>query len=222
MNPSARPRRPRLAYETRLTLLALASGFPGVLITLIIVWVENYPGKVQWTIAVFIVAFWLGFALAVRERLIRPLQTLSNLLAALQEGDYSIRARGSRRDDSLDEVYREVNTLSSTLQSQRLGALEATALLRTVMAEIEVAVFAFDSEQKLKLVNRAGERLLAQPAERLMAKSASELGLADCLSGESTRTLQMSFAGGTGPWEVHRSTFRERGAPHQLLVLSDL
>ena len=90
------------------------------------------------------------------------------------------------------------------------------------MAEIEVAVFAFDSEQKLKLVNRAGERLLAQPAERLMAKSASDLGLADCLTGESTRTLQMSFAGGSGPWEVHRSTFRERGAPHQLLVLSDL
>ena len=116
----------------------------------------------------------------------------------------------------------EVNFLGQILREQRLGALEATALLRTVMAEIEVAIFAFDSEQKLKLVNRAGERLLAQPAERLMGNKASELGLADCLEGEASATLQMSFPGGAGKWEVHRSTFRERGAPHQLLVLSDL
>jgi nitrogen fixation/metabolism regulation signal transduction histidine kinase len=116
----------------------------------------------------------------------------------------------------------EVNFLGQILREQRLGALEATALLRTVMAEIEVAIFAFDSDQKLRLVNRAGERLLAQPAERLMGKSAEDLSLEDCLVAESPGTLQKSFPGGAGRWEVHRSTFRERGAPHQLLVLSDL
>ena len=222
MNPSARPRRPRLAYETRLTLLALASGFPGVLITLIIVWVENYSGKLQWTIAVFIVGFWLGFALAVRERLIRPLQTLSNLLAALQEGDYSIRARGSRHDDSLDEVYREVNTLSSTLQSQRLGALEATALLRTVMAEIDVAVFTFDDRQRLRLVNRAGERLLSGPAERLLGRRAEDLGLAPFLEGAAAHTVQHAFPGGAGRWGIRLGSFRADGLPHRLLVIEDL
>ena len=209
-------------HDRRILLMALASGFPAVLVALILLWSEPQPARVQWTLTVVIIGFWLGFSHAVRERVVFPLQTLSNLLAALREGDFSIRARGAARDDALGEAMLEVNFLGQILREQRLGALEATALLRTVMAEIEVAVFAFDSEQKLKLVNRAGERLLAQPAERLMAKSASELGLADCLSGESTRTLQMSFAGGTGPWEVHRSTFRERGAPHQLLVLSDL
>jgi hypothetical protein len=99
MNPPARPRNPRLAYETRLTLLALASGFPAIVTLMVILWAGDYSGKTQWTLTVFLVGSWLAFAFAVRERLIRPLQTLSNLLAALQEGDYSIRARGSRRDD---------------------------------------------------------------------------------------------------------------------------
>jgi nitrogen fixation/metabolism regulation signal transduction histidine kinase len=221
MTPTARPRPPRLAYETRLTLLALGSGMPGVLATLIIIWTGDFSGKVQWTVTVFLVGFWLGFALAVRERLIRPLQTLSNLLAALQEGDYSIRARGSRRDDALDEVYREVNTLSSTLQSQRLGALEATALLRTVMAEIDVAVFTFDDQQRLRLVNRAGEDLLRVPAERLLGRRAHDLGLAAFLDREPG-TVQHAFPGGAGRWGIRLGSFREGGLPHRLLVIEDL
>lgn len=220
----SRPARMHLTtkHDRRVLVLALAAGFPAVLVALILLWDGSYPARVQWTLTVVIIGFWLGFSHAVRERVVFPLQTLSNLLAALREGDFSIRARGAARDDPLGEAMLEVNFLGQILREQRLGALEATALLRTVMSEIEVAVFAFDGDQKLRLVNRAGERLLAQPAERLMGRSASEVGLADCLSGESTRTLQKSFPAGAGRWEVHRSTFRERGAPHQLLVLSDL
>jgi len=209
-------------HDRRILTMALAAGFPAVLVSLILLWDGPYPARLQWTLTVVIIGFWFGFSHAVRERVVFPLQTLSNLLAALREGDFSIRARGAARDDALGEAMLEVNFLGQILREQRLGALEATALLRTVMAEIEVAIFAFDGDQKLRLVNRAGERLLAQPAERLMGKSAADLGLADCLGGESPSTLQMSFPGGAGRWEVHRSTFRERGAPHQLLVLSDL
>ncbi len=117
---------------------------------------------------------------------------------------------------------REVNTLSATLREQRLGALEAAALLRKVMGEIDVAVFTFDGQQRLRLLNRAGERLLAAPAERLLGRKAAELGLAACLEGEPARTLEMTFAGAAGRWGMRRTTFREAGFPHQLLVLSDL
>ena len=137
----------------------------------------------QWTLTVLIVGAWLGFALAVRERVVFPLQTLSNLLGALREGDFSVRGRSPRPDDALGEVMREVNTLGSTLREQRLGALEATTLLRTVMREIDVAIFAFDEHQRLRLVNRAGERLLAAPPERLLGQTADELKLEACLDG---------------------------------------
>ena len=128
----------------------------------------------------------------------------------------------AKRDDPLGEVVLEVNALGTTLREQRLGALEATALLSKVMEEIDVAVLAFDGRQSLRLVNRAGERLLAQPAERLLGRSAAELGLSECLEGDSHRLLDTRFPGGMGRWEARRSTFRQAGLPHQLLVLSDL
>jgi nitrogen fixation/metabolism regulation signal transduction histidine kinase len=93
------------------------------------------------------------------------------------------------------------------------------------MSEIDVAVFAFDGEQQLRLVNRAGEKLLAQPATRLLGRTGEELGLAACFNPaneDEGHTMQMVFPGGVGRWGVRRSTFREGGMPHQLLVLTDL
>ena len=119
---------------------------------------------------------WLGFAFSLRHRVVFSLQTLSNLLAALREEDFSVRGRDAQRDDAMGEVMIEVNALGETLREQRLGALEATALLRTVMEEIDVAIFTFDNESKLRLVNRAGERLLARPSERLLGFTAGRTG----------------------------------------------
>jgi two-component system, NtrC family, nitrogen regulation sensor histidine kinase NtrY len=219
---TARPREPRLSHDRRILLMAFASALPGALISLIFLWTGDYTPKVQWTLTVVIVAFCLGFAFALRERVVLPLQTLSNLLAALGEGDFSIRARGARGGDPLGEVMIEVNTLVETLRHQRLDALEATTLLRKVMAEIDVAVFTFDENQELKFVNRAGARLLSQRAERLLGRRADELGLEDCLAGEAPRVINTAFPGGVGRWEIRRSSFRQGGLPHELLVLSDL
>jgi nitrogen fixation/metabolism regulation signal transduction histidine kinase len=156
------------------------------------------------------------------RRVIFPLNTLANLLGGIREGDFSARARGAYRDDPLGEVLVEVNALGQTLLEQRLGAMEATALLRTVMAELDVAVFAFDDQQHLRLANRAGESLLRRPAEQLLDRSANELGLAPCLDGENSRTLTMTFPGAMGRFGLRRSTFRQGGRPHALLVLTDL
>ncbi len=202
--------------------MAMAAGLPGSAVALALLWTGEYSPKVQWTLSVLMVTIWLGFAFAVKNRVVFPLQTLSNLLAALREGDYSIRGRRAKSEDALGEVMIEVNALGATLREQRLGALEATNLLRTVMAEIDVAIFTFDHERRLRLVNRAGERLLAQPAERLLGREASQLGLEDCLEGDPARTLQKTFPGGVGRWGMRRGLFREQGLPHQLVVLTDL
>ena len=202
--------------------MAFASALPGAAISLIFLWTGDYTPKVQWTLSVLIVTVCLGFAFALRERVVLPLQTLSNLLAALGEGDFSIRARGARGGDPLGEVMIEVNALVETLRHQRLDALEATTLLRKVMAEIEVAVFTFDENQQLKFVNRAGARLLSQPAERLLGRRAEEIDLAECLEGDAPRVINTVFPGGVGRWEIRRSQFRQGGRPHELLVLSDL
>src|SRR5579863_6982786 len=214
--------RRRMYYERRIFLLALMAGLPGSAAALIMLWTLNFQPKEQWTLTVVIVGCWWGFAAAVRERVVFPLRTFSNLLAALQEGDFSVRARSVNAEDALGEVMKQVNAMGETLREQRLGALEATTLLRKVTEEIDVAIFAFDSDRRLRLVNRAGEKLLTKPAERLTGLTAEELGVEDCLEGEPSRLLQANFPSGPGRWGMRRSTFREHGLPMQLVVISDL
>jgi len=217
-----RPVSSRLSFELRILFLALCAGLPGTLVSIWLLWTGNYEWRTRWTFVVLIAVAWIGFAYTVRHKVRFPLQTLSNLLSAIREGDFSMRARGARHDDALGEVIAEVNTLGETLRTQRLGAQEASALLRSVMSEIEVAVFTFDGDQRLRLVNRAGERLLVRSSEQLLGRTAAELGLADCLQGEATRTMQITLPGGLGRWGMRRSAFRQGGMPHHLVVLTDL
>src|SRR5207245_2571563 len=205
-----------LRIDHGILLLALAAGLPAALVALVLLWTGAYTPKVQWTLTVFIIGVWTGCSFSVRHRVVLPLQTLSNLLAALRESDFSIRARGASgpgtvKDDPLGAVLLEVNVLASMLHDQRLGALEAGALLRTVMVEIDVAVFTFDGTQTLRLVNRAGERLLRQSVDQLLGRTAAELGLRDCLDGPTPRIADATFPGGAGRWEVRRTTFRQEG-----------
>jgi two-component system, NtrC family, nitrogen regulation sensor histidine kinase NtrY len=218
----APPRKRRIAHEKVVFYYTLLGGLPATIIATTLLLTGDYTAKVQWTLGLLMAGFWFGYALAVRERVVRPLQTMANLLTALREGDFSTRARGANRDEPLGDVLAEINLLSGTLQEQRLGALEATALLRTVMEEIDVAIFAFDANETLRLVNRAGQELIAQPAEKILGRAARELNLADCLEGESTRVLARTFPGGTGRWGMRRTQFREGGLPHSLVVIADL
>jgi two-component system, NtrC family, nitrogen regulation sensor histidine kinase NtrY len=218
-----RSRKPaRIGHEGRIVLLALLAGLPGSGAALGILWFGDFSGRTQWTLTALIVAAWFGFAFAVKERVVFPLQTLSNLLAALREGDFSVRGRSPRPDDALGEVMREVNTLGGQLREQRLGAVEAATLARTVMREIDVAVLAFDEHRRLRLINRAGERLMAGPAERLLGQTAADLRLASCLEGPAQSMLQAVFPGGAGRFGVRRTRIREKGEPLDLLVISDL
>jgi len=216
-----RRRRP-LAFEERILLFALATGLPGTLLALVFVWHDAHSLKLRWTVTLIAVFLWGWLAAQLRDRVVRPFQTLSNLLAALREGDFSLRARRVLEADALAEVVHEVNAIAEVLREQRLGAVEAAALLHRVVDEVDVAVFAFDELGRLRLVNRAGERLLAERAERLLGQDAAALGLADLLSSEVSRLESRTFPGGPGRWEIRRSSFRERGLPHRLLVISDL
>jgi nitrogen fixation/metabolism regulation signal transduction histidine kinase len=215
-------RRRRLTHDRRVLLLALLAGVPGTAVALTLLWLGDHDLKTQLTLTLLMVVLWLGFAFATRERVLRPLQSVANLLEALREGDFSLRGRGRGPEDPIEEVMREVNALADTLREQRLGALEAAALMRKVMEEIDVGVFAFDAGRRLRLVNRAGERLLGRPEEQLLARTAEDLGLVEGLHLDGPRILDLTFAGGSGRYEVHSGTFRQGGQPHRLLVLSDV
>lgn len=212
----------RLTHDQQIFVFALLAALPGALTSLIILWAGDYTPKVQWTLTVTILGCMFGFAASLKSRVVLPLQTLANLLAAMREGDFSIRGRMTRPEDPLDAVLVEVNALANTLHEQRLGAVEATALLRTVMEQIDVAVFAFDFDHRLRIVNRTGERLMGRSMEQMLGRTADELGVSEWF-GDAPRVVDISLPGGSvGRWEVRLTTFRLGGLPHDLLVLSDV
>jgi nitrogen fixation/metabolism regulation signal transduction histidine kinase len=207
-----------MAYERKLVLISLLALLPLVAATLLFAFIGDFSMKVRLTAIVFIaVSVFIG-TFVLHEQLVYPLRTLSNLITALREEDYSLRARKPKRDDALGEVMVEVNALARLMESRKLEAVEATALLRGVLGQIDVAIFTFDEEGKLRLVNRAAQLLLDLPAERMIGLTASELGIGDLHEGTSDRT----FPGRSGRWDVRESSFRERGVPHRMLVVSDI
>ena len=210
-----------VSHDRRVLALALAGGAPAVVLATFYLRALPWPGPARVAAWLAVMAIWAGLAMLARRHVARPLQTISNLLAALREGDFSIRARTGGGADPLEHVMFEINTLADTLRGQRLGAQEATALLHAVMAEIDVAIFAFDGHQRLVLVNRYGARLLGVADTDLIGRTAETLGLQGAL--QTPATLQdLTFAGGAGRWEVRRTRFFQGGSPHDLLALSDL
>src|SRR5881392_400424 len=209
-------------HERRVFWLALLGGFPAVALALGLLWFGDFAPRTQWTLTLLVAGVWLACATIVREHVVRPLQTVSNVLAALRERDYTLRARGSNPEDALGLLLLELNSLGDDLRAQRLGALEATALLRRVMEEIDVAIFAFDAAHALRLVNRSGATVLGRAPEQLLGRDAASLGLAGSLAGDAPRVDTLTFPGRAGRWEVRRGMFRQGGLPHQLLVLTDV
>lgn len=209
-------------HDRRVLLLTALVGLPGVIAALWLLWVSNLDPQVRWPLSVLLVAGWVGLSVAARNHALRPFETIANMLAALREGDFSIRARVGDARDPLSLAYLEINSLEEILREQRLGAVEATETLRKVLEEIDIVVLAFDPQGVLRIVNRAGERLLGQPANRLRGRTAEELRLSGQLTGTTPRTVELSFPGASGRWELRRSVVRQEGYPLRLIALSDL
>lgn len=185
-------------------------------------WAGDYSTRVVWSLSALVVGSWMWLAWTLRDTVIRPVQTLSNMLSALAEGDYTIRARSVGEDDVFGLAVAELNSLSEVLRTQRYSKVEAEALLRSVMDEIDVAIFAFDDGGLLQLVNRAGGKFLLRNVEDILGKTAAQLELEECLVGNTPRIVDMSSNTNPGEWELRRSVFRLDGLPHSLVVLSDL
>ena len=192
------PARSKLNFDARITLMTLLISAPGVVVAEVFLWLSAHSVEFKWTITLILALAWMIGTSALHGQVIRPLQTLSNMVAAIREDDFSFRLRGGSREDSLADLIYEINALASRLQQQKVSALEATALLKKVLMEIDVAVFTFDQQQHLTIVNRAGEQLMGRIAPRMLGLTGQELGLAEFLQSTEPQTVQMTFPESTG------------------------
>ena len=210
-------------YERRIVITSVFAVAPLALTAALLVGYGNFDPVVTWTVLLVIAASVIITTVLLREVVTHPLRTLANIVAAVREEDYSLRAREAARKGAIfGEVMLELNDLSDAMRERRLQVLEATALVRAVIAEVNAAIFAFDPGSRLELVNRAGERLLDQPSERMIGRTAADLGIDDLLHATEATAIERDFGGGNARWSVRVSTFRREGETHRLLVIADI
>ncbi len=212
----------RLLYEKRIVLFAILASLPGMAFGTTLIWTHNWTQDVKVSLTVLEVFLWLVLTIALLDQVVRPLQTLTNVVGALREEDYSFRARGAAPNDAMGELALEVNALADILTDQRLQSIEATALLRRVVEEIDAPLFTFDPDHVLRLMNAAGERLLQQPMARLLGKTATELELNACFEAPNETLVALPYSAPNARWMVRKRSFRQNGVPHTLIVLSDV
>jgi nitrogen fixation/metabolism regulation signal transduction histidine kinase len=214
--------RHRLFYERRIAIFAVLAALPGIALSMIFIWTQAWSRDARVGLTIAVLFLWFLLTLVLLEQIVRPLQTLSNVVSALREEDYSFRAREANPNDALGELSLEINTLADILTEQRIQTIETTALLRRVVDEIDVPIFTFDPEQILRLVNAAGERLIQQPSARVLGRTASELGLDACFEAPNATLVNLSYSTPNARWMVRKRSFRQSGVPHTLIVLSDV
>jgi nitrogen fixation/metabolism regulation signal transduction histidine kinase len=211
----------RRAWQ-RCLLLAL----PALVFACILVYKFEFAPATAMLLGGCLLLYLLLASAALIEGFVRPLQTLSNVVSSLREGDTSFRARGAGAHDALGELASEVNALADLLQRQRVRSLEATALLARILEVMHAPLFAFDRDDLLQLVNNAGVRLLGVPYARCFGRSAHQLGLEDLLasSDQSIHSFNPNPNSPQSPsrWLLRKAAFRQDGVPHTLLLLADV
>lgn len=221
LSKNRKTKRHRAPFERRVNRFAFFLVAPALLVSAILIWQQPWSlGSKLLLFGSEAIACWL-IGLALHDHVVRPLQTLANVVGALRDEDYSFRARLAVPEDALGELSLEVNALADLLAQHRTGAIEAAALLQRVVEEVEIPIFAFDPAGRLRLLNSAGQKLLQQPSTSLLGRTASELRLDNALSCENETLIQLQFGSGAR-WFVRRSAFRQQGVPHTLVVLSDV
>ena len=216
-----RKRRRRRVYERRIRVFSLLLAGPGLIAAILLIAQQNWSRDAKWSLAIFLLLCFLICEAVLHDQVIRPLQTLTNVISSLREEDFSFRARGAVQNDALGELALEVNALADTLSEQKTFAVEATELLKRVLEEIDIPLFTFDPNGKLKLVNSAGTRLLQQSREDLLGRTADDIGLTTFFQSE-TGVTSGSPLHPNARWLVRRTSFREKGVPHTLILLSDV
>src|SRR5690606_21452592 len=214
---SVRMRRPDRGTRQRFATAAPAAG------ALAMVLVFGAPqGAAAWLLITLVLALTAVAALARRPGEVHRLRTLGNLVQALLEGDYTARGAVPSRNDGHARLVAGLNALAGRLQDEQRGMQESVQLLAKTLAALDGAVFVFEQDGRLRLVNPAGERLLGQPATRLLGTDAQALGLAPLFEVPAGEIHSCSFQGQRGRWQIGHAALRSRSQAGRLLVVQPM
>ncbi|MGZ4840106.1 MAG: sensor histidine kinase [Candidatus Angelobacter sp.] len=209
-------------FEIRLLRAVLAAGLPGTILSLYLLWSNSYAldHKIEGTVLLSLL--WIGLSYSARDSVVQSVRVLSNVISSLKEDNFSFRATRGVPGDALGELAIEINQLANVLEAERMGALEAGSLLRTVTSEVEAVIFAISPDGRVKLLNKAAAAFFGKREDQVLHRSAEELGIQNLVEGPASETISRFNSGSEKRWFVRRTQFRQQGIPHRLIMLSEV
>lgn len=208
-------------FEGRLLFSVILAGIPGAILGLALLWNSNFALDHKIEIIFLLLLFWLGLSFSARDHVVNSLRVLSNVIAAVKDENFSFRATRTTPGDALGELASEINNLSRALGEERLAAIETNSFLRKIMSEPGTMIFVFSTDNRLRIVNRTGARFLGRQEEEILHRSVEELGIRDLLEGPAWEVVSRMNDGVEKRWIIRRTSFRQSGAPHRLIMLSE-
>lgn len=178
-------------------------------------------------VALLIVGLATAIAIAVADRLVRPVEQLVTAARKVAEGDLTARVPVSHNPDEIGTLGIAFNSMTGRLQGQTNALVTANAqiesrraLIEAVMSGVTAGVVSIDGDRNIRLINasamsmlRHGEGAVGQP----LAEIAPELDA--MLDGEAREAVIQVTSGGEARTLAVKITRDEGG---QVLTFDDI
>jgi two-component system nitrogen regulation sensor histidine kinase NtrY len=126
------------------------------------------------------VAVWI--ALAVADRLVRPVGELVDAARRVASGDLSARVANSRERDEVGTLANAFNRMTERLQEQNTALVTANdqlesrrALIEAVMAGVSAGVIATGPDRVISIANASAVRLLGTDGDGMVGRRLAEV-----------------------------------------------
>jgi len=140
-------------------------------------------------------AAWVG--LTVSNQLASPISRLIRAAGDVSKGDLSVRVETSKDNDEISTLTHAFNTMTTQLETQRAGLMEANRELderhrftETVLSGVSAGVIGLDKSGNVHLPNRSASVLLATNMEQRIGTPLTDVipEMADLLAAAKTQT----------------------------------
>ncbi|MEM9081734.1 MAG: ATP-binding protein [Verrucomicrobiota bacterium] len=206
----------------QIVLHGLLAMMPGLIATFILLLLGDYDFLGWYTAIVLVGSPSIVFFYLFYTKASLPWQGIANMILALREGDFSIRFREHLGDDPISEAFRELNQLSTTLQQSRLNYNEANLLFLEIVQRINAAVFCFDKQRRLVLINNFAQVIIGFTSEKVIGRPSADLNLDFLFEAQPNTALSHDFPRRSGRWLISRGEYRQEGHNHTLIIVNDV
>jgi two-component system nitrogen regulation sensor histidine kinase NtrY len=133
-------------------------------------------------ISLLIVALAIWIALALADRLVRPVGELVDAARRVTAGDLSARVPSSRVRDEVGTLGHAFNRMTRRLEEQTGALVSANrqldsrrALMEAVLSGVTAGVLSVDNDRQVRLINSSAEALLKMPKDAAVGQRLSVL-----------------------------------------------